>query len=248
MPTWLCAQNERPGATDLGNGKQCNALYSEIASSRGQGNPIGLSTGGSAVDRLCNCSSAAELRRGLASIGGTALSHEARLITHVRRIPLGEAFLPMLGMLTRGHRTYRRAEHPATNWSLSLMGHCVRVLGGDQVVVVYCPWPQARSRAARACEAIVLGDADLGNDIQNVLGTAVGGTADVLDFVGCQSDLLAKRAGAFDFYVQDRAIKAGTYQVVAELVLPDALDLPSLFLEEGDGVIFGKKFNAPCGL
>ena len=55
--------------------------------------------------------------------------------------------------------------------------------------------------------ASFFGDSDLGQDVQNVLGAAIGGAAGVLDFVGGQADLLSEGAGAFDFNVQDRTVK-----------------------------------------
>ena len=77
---------------------------------------------------------------------------------------------------------------------------------------------------------------DLGQDVQDVLGAAVGGAMGVLDFVGGQGDLLAEGAGALDFHMQDRAVGVGAHQVVAELVLSHPLDKPLPFLKVCRGV------------
>ena len=109
-------------------------------------------------------------------------------------------------------------------WGVAYRWDCISVFGGDQVAGTDRPWPKARRRAARAGDATVVGDRDLGQDVQDVLGAAIGATAGMFDFVGGQGDLFAEGAGALDFHMRGRAAGLGAYQVVAEFVLSHALD------------------------
>jgi hypothetical protein len=71
---------------------------------------------------------------------------------------------------------------------------------------------RACRRAAGTGDGVGVADGDLGQDVQDVLGAAVGGAPGVLDYVGGQGELLAEGAGALDFHVQDRADRVGAYQ------------------------------------
>src|SRR5215831_17467006 len=124
-------------------------------------------------------------------------------------------------------------------WDVAHRWDCISVFGWDQVVGTDRPWPKARRRAAGAGDGAAVGDGDLGQDVQDVLGAAVGGVMGVFDFVGGQGDFFAEGAGALDFHMQGRAAGFGACQVVAEFVLSHAIDLPSLSFKVGRGVIFG---------